>query len=477
MSMISLPFAALTALVFLALRLCGQFVKDREHKAAAGKWILLAASFLFTAYADYRFALVLAFLAGTTWFCGKRPGLRKLGILAALLCLGYFKYSNFFIESISGILGRKDPVVLKLLLPLGISFYSFSAISYLADLSRGVLEPRSLPEVALYLSFFPKITSGPIQRSKDFFQQTDAPRNVGWESFCAGIQIYMVGLFKKIVLADRLSVFVNQVYGTPKAFDSLTILLAVLAYSLQIYFDFSGYSDMAVGAARILDIRLPQNFNLPYLSHNVTEFWKRWHITLSSWLQDYLYIPLGGNRKGVLRTYCNLIITMVLGGIWHGASWTYVIWGLLHGGALVVHKLWSSFSRSLSKTHSVLSNTLSVMGTFFFVSLAWVFFRADSVSHALLILGRLFSFAPGVRQLYVWFFFALAVLCGSSGAAVFRARGEVLPPNRRNVSKAVCITPALDLSGVWQLTLFFVFCGLILGLAYTGGSPFIYGAY
>lgn len=477
MQMISLAFAALTAAVFIGIRLCGRFAKSDRTKAAGAKWLLLAASYVFVSWADLRFALVLALLTVVTWFCGKNPKRGKLGILAALLALAYFKYTNFFLDSFYNLLGKADSPTLQILLPLGISFYTFSAVSYLADAAAGKVTARPLPDVALYLSFFPKLTSGPIARSADFFRQTDVPRQVGWKSFSRGIQIFFFGLFKKLVLADRLSVFVNQVYAAPKAFDSLTVLLAVLAYSLQIYFDFSGYSDMAIGAAEILDIHLPRNFNLPYLSHNVTEFWKRWHITLSSWLQDYLYIPLGGNRKGTLRMYGNLILTMVLGGIWHGASWNYVVWGLLHGIALTVHKLWASATGSPGKPHSVFSNALCVLATFFFTSVCWVFFRAESLSQALAILEQLFSFRSGLRQPYVWFFFAAAVLCVCTGVALYKSGKPQLPGNRQNQSAVNGFYPVLDLTSFWGLTLFFVFCGLILGLAYTGGSPFIYGAY
>ena len=477
MRIISLAFAALTGAVFLGIRLCNRIAKNDRTRAQTAKWILLAGSFLFVCRADLRFGLVLALLSLVTWFCGKDKKRTKPGILLSLLTLAYFKYTGFFLDSICSLLGKADSPALEILLPLGISFYSFSAVSYLVDVSRGKVAARPLLDVALYLSFFPRLTSGPIQRSEDFFRQTDAPRQVGWNSFSRGIQIFCFGLFKKLVLADRLSVFVDQVYAAPKAFDSLTVLLAMLAYSLQIYFDFSGYSDMAIGAAETLDIHLPRNFNLPYLSHNVTEFWKRWHITLSSWLQDYLYIPLGGNRKGTARMFGNLILTMVLGGIWHGASWSYIVWGLLHGIALAVHKLWAAATGSPSKPHGVLSNALSVLVTFLFTSVCWVFFRAESLSHALAILEQLVFFRSGLRQPYVWFFFAAAVLCVCTCVALSKSWNRRLPGSRQNQSAVDGFYPILDLTSFWGMTLFFVFCGLILGLAYTGGSPFIYGAY
>ena len=282
MQMISFVFFAFAAVVFAAMWLTNKLAKTDARKVSAGKWILLVASYLFVAYADIRFAAVLAALTAIVWFCAKKKSTVKFGILAAILALAFFKYTNFFADSLCRLVGKEDFNALNIILPLGISFYTFSAIGYLVDVYRGKAEARSLLDVATYLAFFPKITSGPIQKSNDFFAQLNSPRQIGWTSFSTGIQIFAFGVFKKLVLADRLSVFVNQVFDTPLVFGGGTVLLAVLAYSLQIYFDFSGYSDMAVGAARILDIRLPRNFNLPYLSRNVTELWKRWHITLSS---------------------------------------------------------------------------------------------------------------------------------------------------------------------------------------------------
>ncbi len=477
MQMISFVFFAFAAAIFVAIYLCNKLLKTDARKVSATKWILLAASYLFVAYADLRFALVLAALTVIVWLCAKNKKHIKYGVIASVLALAFFKYTNFFADSFCKLFGKDDYNALNIILPLGISFYTFSAISYLVDVLRGKTEARGLTDVALYLAFFPKITSGPIQRSQDFFSQLDAPRSIGWSSFSTGIQIFLFGMFKKLVLADRLSVFVNQVFDTPLAFGGMTVLLAVLAYAMQIYFDFSGYSDMAVGVARILDIHLPRNFNLPYLSHNVTELWKRWHISLSSWLQEYLYISLGGNRKGVVRTYINLIITMVIGGIWHGPSWNYIIWGLLHGVALAVHKLWVQKTGSAKKEHSTLSNVLSTLLTFGFTCLCWVFFRADSFEKAMQVLGQIFCFRSGVQHLYLWLFFALVVFIGCCIAAVISSRGRPLPENKINQCFVDAYYPKLDLTKFWHLVLFFVFCGLIICLAYTGGSPFIYGAY
>lgn len=477
MQFFSLLFFCLTAAVFGLIFLGNKICKQHSAKIVVSKWILLLASYLFVCYADYRFCLVLAALTVITWFCAKKQSCIKYGILAAILALTFFKYTNFFAESFSKLFGKQDFTALHIIMPLGVSFYTFSAISYLVDIHRGKLQPMPLLDVAVYLSFFPKITSGPIVRGGEFFESINKPRNVGWESFSAGIQIFCFGLFKKFVLADRLSVFVDQVYQTPLAFSTITIWLAVLAYSLQIYFDFSGYSDMAVGVAKVLDIHLPRNFNLPYLAHNVTELWKRWHISLSSWLQEYLYISLGGNRKGKYRAYLNLFATMVIGGLWHGANWTFIIWGALHGVALIVHKLWIHLTKSNEKQNSRLAGMLSILITFVFTSLCWIFFRAESISKAFNILSRLFSFSNGVVHVYMWLMISVTVLFAGSFTAAVTTKNRELPINRQNQSFVNGYYPMLNLTKFWHLVAFFVFCGLIICLAYTGGSPFIYGTF
>lgn len=474
MQMISFVFFGLIALVFLILWVLNKFIQSDKKVVSISNWVLLVASFVFVAWADYRFALVLAILCISTWFFGKQKN-TAVGIIIAIIVLAFFKYTNFFIESFARIFGN-DSTILNIILPIGLSFYTFSAIGYLIDVKRGKTEAKDLKSVALYLAYFPKITSGPIQKSKEFFDQIDKKRVIGWSTFSVGIQIFMFGLFKKIVLADRLSVFVNQVYETPSVFSSVTVFLATIAYSLQIYFDFSGYSDMAIGVSKILGIDLPRNFNLPYLSHNVTELWKRWHITLSSWLQEYLYISFGGNRKGTVRTYFNLILTMLIGGLWHGANWTYIVWGLLHGIALALHKLWMNKTNSAGHQHSAVSNVLSIIITFLFTNFCWVFFRAESIQKAFIILKRVFIFDTGINQPYMWLFIAVGVLVVATVKALYHSRG-----NENKTKYNFCYIdgyyPLVKLESLWGLVLFFVFVGLILSLAYTGGSPFIYGNY
>lgn len=475
MQMFSVVFFGLVAVTFVALYFVNRLVKN-DKAIFVSKLIILVLSYVFVIYADYRFAVVLMLLTVVTWICTKKEKLIPFGIIVSLLSLGFFKYTNFFIESFSKIFNA-ETTPLNIILPIGISFYTFSAISYLVDVKRGKVATGSFIDVATYLSFFPKLTSGPIQRSKDFFDQLNERRNIGIDSFLAGIQIFVFGLFKKYVLADHLSIFVNQVYATPNVFDSLTVFIAVIAYSLQIYLDFSGYSDMAIGVAKILGFDLPRNFNLPYLSHNVQELWKRWHISLSSWLMEYLYFPLGGSRKGKIRTYINLILTMVIGGIWHGANWTYVFWGFLHGIALAFHKLWMKLTKSNLKKHSIFSNIVSIVITFLFTTFCWIFFRADSIQQAFEIILRIFAFDSGLEQPYFWFFISLAFVIGYAVFCLVKSKKQGLQPKKMNYSYVQDEYLVKDLSKFWNLVFFFVLLGAVLCFAYTGGSPFIYGNY
>ena len=477
MQIFSFAFICLTLAVLGLIFLVNKIFTKDSRKVLFTKWVILIASYLFMCYADYRFCLILMALTVIAWLCAKKSGCIKYGVISAVLALAFFKYTNFFADSLSRLFSENDFTALNIIMPLGISFYTFSVISYLVDVHRGKLQPMPLLDVALYLSFFPKITSGPIQRGSEFFAQLNKPRNINWSNFLTGMQIFCFGLFKKIVLSDRLSVLVDQVYATPLAFAGSTVWLAVLAYSLQIYLDFSVYSDMAIGAAQMLDIHMPRNFNLPYLAHNVTELWKRWHISLSSWLQEYLYIPLGGNRKGAFRAYLNLFLTMVIGGLWHGANWTFIVWGALHGAALIVHKLWVKLTKSNKKSHGLISNLLSILVTFLFTTFCWIFFRAESMDKAFQIIGKLFSFGEGVVHLYLWVFVGVAAVLVASLVAMAKTKEKTLPTNRQNQSFVDGYYPILDLNKFWHLVLFFVFCGLILCLAYTGGSPFIYGAF
>lgn len=476
MQMISFVLIGFVILIFCLLCACRKIVKDTEKNITVSNWILLIASYIFVIYADYRFAVVLALITLSSWFFAKYKKYSYVGVIIALASLGYFKYTNFFIDTFAHILGLEYER-LSIILPIGISYYSFSAISYVVDVKRGRINDRDLKSVALYLAFFPKITSGPIQKSKEFFEQMDTDRKVDWNSFFTGIQIFMFGLAKKIVLADRLAIFVEQVFTTPMAFGSLTVFLAGVAYFFQIYFDFSGYSDMAVGVAKVLGFDLPKNFNLPYMAHNITEFWKRWHMSLSAWLQDYVYIFFGGNRKGEVRTYVNLFLTMLFGGLWHGAAWNYIIWGLLNGLGLSVHKLWMKYTKSNEKEQNLLVSIISILISDLFFIFTLMVFRAESLSKAWIILTRMVSFEAGLEHVYFWLIVTVVIFAIACVAAYIKSKDNVITGKFKNVSKIEGFYPVMDLTRLPGLILFLVFCGLTLCLAYTGGSPFIYGKY
>jgi alginate O-acetyltransferase complex protein AlgI len=310
--------------------------------------ILLVASYIFYGWWDWRFCFLMFILTlvaymAALWISGQpeKKVYIIIGVAVPLVILSVFKYFNFFISSFMKVWGITRGNALNIILPVGISFYTFQSLSYTIDVYRKKIQAeKDFSKLALYIAFFPQLVAGPIVRASDFLPQLKEDRSISMNNFMIGIQIFMFGLFKKAVIADWLSVFVDDVFRTPMAFHAVSLILAIIAYSIQIYFDFSGYSDMAIGCAKCLGYDFERNFNLPYISRNITEFWRRWHISLSSWLKEYLYIPLGGNRKGTVRIYINNMLTMLLGGLWHGANWTFVIWGGIHGIALCVHKMY-----------------------------------------------------------------------------------------------------------------------------------------
>lgn len=475
-----MPVTSLYYILFVAaaaglIHAGGRILRTDGARIAFSKGVLIAASFIFAAWADVRYAAVLAILCLTTWFCARSKRLCAAGIVIAIAVLAYFKYAGFFAASFARIFGSEN--TLRVILPVGISFYTFSAIAYLADIRRGKETPRPLWDVTLLLSYFPKLTCGPIQKIGDLLSQFAKPLSITAAGLCAGAQIFAFGMFKKVVLADRLAVFANEVFAAPAMFDSPTVFLGMIAYALQIYFDFSGYSDMAIGSAQAMGIHLPRNFNLPYCARNATELWKRWHITLSSWLQEYIYIPLGGSRRGKARTYINLILTMLIGGLWHGAQAHFLIWGLWHGLGLAAHKVWAARTNSANRPHSRAGDAASTVVTFLFTCIGWVFFRAESMADALRFLGQMLLFKPGLSHPHIWTAAALIILIIATLFAAHRSRGAIRKPGKMHFSAIEGYYPQLDLTNFRHLTLFFIFCGLILGLAFTGASPFIYGAF
>ena len=463
---------ALLIIIVAGVQLIGK-KSGGVRKAQLG--ILLLFSYYCIFKADWRFCLcvlavtLIAYTIALLFEKTKNPKILVGGGTTLVLFLGYFKYTNFFVNSFRALFGL-DSVTLNIILPLGISFYVFSAIAYLIDIYRGEYPAqKNILNIALYIAFFPKLTAGPIVRGKDFFPQVKGYRGIQWDAFKVGIQIFVFGLFKKIVLADHLGVFVDDVFRAPTAFNTGTVVLAAISYSLQIYFDFSGYSDMAIGVSKILGFDFKPNFNLPYISRNVSEFWKRWHISLSSWFQDYLYIPLGGNRKGKVRTYINLMLVMLISGLWHGAGWTFIAWGALHGVA-------SCVNRAFGEKLKALGSWVNGAFTFIFVTLFWVVFRADSFPTAVKVWTGMFTVHTGINQPYTWSFFAIACLIVGTIVAWLHSK-ETGKKDRAGSLIIEGFYPVLDLSKLWNQVAFFTFIGLTFIMGYFGNTAFIYGAF
>lgn len=331
------------------------------------------------------------------------------GIVTVVLgVLAYFKYANFIGDNISMLL-RRDFQHLDILLPVGISFYSFQLLSYAIDVYRRELdEEKFFFDYAFFITFFPQLVAGPIVRAKHFLPQLKKDIVLDRTEIEKGFFLIMMGLFKKSILADYLSQYNDLVFANPGAYSGFETLMAVYGYAIQIYCDFSGYTDMAIGMGKMMGFDLGINFNKPYQSTSLTDFWRRWHISLSSWLRDYLYIPLGGNRKGKIRTYINLFITMLLGGLWHGANWKFVFWGGMHGIGLAVDKIWQKYTGGRLKAYR-LARVAGWFITLHFVVFLWVFFRADSFATAWQVIVQVFTtfdwaYVPvfvGTRKLFV----------------------------------------------------------------------------
>ncbi len=363
-------------------------------------WVLLVFSYAFYAVWDVRFLLLLAFVSWVGHACGlviernhlhaqKRNTALWLGIISMLLVLGYFKYANFFIDNAAALLNVQVES-LDIILPVGLSFFTFQVISYLVDVWRGDIRAcSSKKEFFLYVAFFPQLVAGPIVRATDFLPQLKQHVGVNWDYIYLGTQIFALGFIQKVFIADRLAMFCDPVFAQPAFYDAATLWLSLTAYAVQIFCDFSGYSHMAIGIALVLGFKLPENFRMPYLATSVAEFWHRWHISLSSWLRDYLYIPLGGSRVSAPRVYANLMITMLLGGLWHGASWNFVLWGAMHGLALCLHRVWKSIGGNMP--------ALPAWGLcLLFILLTWIPFRCADFETSLFYFSGLFS-GEGIR--------------------------------------------------------------------------------
>jgi alginate O-acetyltransferase complex protein AlgI len=377
-------------------------------------WLLLAASYYF--YASWNASLArLIFLTticdyfiargmDATAVPWRRKALMLLSVVGNLGVLCYFKYANFFLDSLREALtaaGASASIpVLSVILPVGISFYTFEAISYTVDVYRGKIPAeRNLDHFLLFILFFPHLVAGPIVRASDFLPQVRRPKQLTWTRFAVGGRLILLGMFKKMVIADRMALIVDPVFANPAGYETAVVWMAAVAYSIQIYCDFSGYSDIALGTARLLGYRLAINFAMPFAATNITELWRRWHISLSTWIRDYIYIPLGGNRGSTVRTCFNVLFAMTLCGLWHGANWTFVVWGALNGVYLIIHRAFRAATRDLSEVHTILQ---SVPGTVFRIALtftaftlAMVIFRSPTFATAAAVFDRLFIPAAG----------------------------------------------------------------------------------
>lgn len=308
------------------------------------------------------------------------------GISFNVLLLGYFKYSDFFIQNFNFVF-NSNITMLNLTLPLAISFFTFQQIAYLVDSYKKETDEYNILNYALFVTFFPQLIAGPIVHHKEMMPQFTSARSkkVDFDNVALGLFVFIIGLCKKVVIADTFAIWANQGFDIASSLTFFEAWATALSYTFQLYFDFSGYTDMAIGIALLFNIKLPINFNSPYKALDIQDFWRRWHITLSRFLRDYIYIPLGGNRKSKFNTYVNLMATFLIGGLWHGAGWTFIFWGFLHGFALVVNRIWKSLGLKLSKW-------LAWFITFNFVNIAWVFFRANSWADAIKVLKGMFTF-------------------------------------------------------------------------------------
>ncbi|MCR5625924.1 MAG: MBOAT family protein [Lachnospiraceae bacterium] len=374
--------------------------------------LLISYYFYFSCSSSYTLILLLttavtymaARLFDKEGFENRRKAVFVCALVFTVLILGFFKYFNFLSESITSFFNlfglRMDPFTLKLVMPVGISFYTFQSLSYLIDVYKGkVKAQKNFLTYALYISFFPQVISGPIGRTEELMPQIEAKKDFDHDNAVYGLRLMLWGYFKKLIIADSLGKYVDLIFGNATYYFGLTFIVAAIMYTIQIYCDFSGYSEIAIGTARLFNINLMDNFKSPYMSKSVKEFWSRWHISLSTWFRDYIYFPLGGSRCSKLKEYRNLIITFLVSGLWHGANWTFVFWGGLHGLYQAIEK---EISRRVSavkekkqnikqssKAVEIFSNFGHWLITFIFVTIFWIFFRADSISDALFIVTHL----------------------------------------------------------------------------------------
>lgn len=373
------------------------------------RWIhLLIASCIFYMALIPVYILILFFTIIIDYFAGivieqsqgkKRKLFLVFSIIANVGVLAVFKYYNFFIENVNELFHIADIEsripYLNIILPVGLSFHTFQAMSYTIEVYRGHQKAERHPGIyALYVMFYPQLVAGPIERPQNLLHQFREKHHYDINRIYEGLRLMLWGLFKKVVIADRLSLYVNAVYGDVDGHSGSNLALATVFFAIQIYCDFSGYSDMAIGSAKVMGFKLMTNFNRPYFAKNIQEFWKRWHISLSTWFRDYVYISLGGNRVSISRTYFNVAVVFVLSGFWHGANWTFVAWGAFHAVLIIGYMLYKKFIDKGS-SYNIVTRSLSILLTFLLVCIGWIFFRASSITEAMTIINKIMHFSLG----------------------------------------------------------------------------------
>ncbi len=396
----SLPFIIFLPIVFII------YWSLRNKNLKYQNSILLIASYIFYGWWDWRFLSLIAFSTVVDYIIGikidnsKTKKEKKNFLLVSLIVniglLGFFKYFNFFIssfeESINSLGFTFDTWTLNIILPVGISFYTFQTLSYSIDIYKGKIKhTKDFISFAVFVSFFPQLVAGPIERASHLLPQFLKKREFNYRTAITGVSLISYGFFKKLVIADRLAIYVNSVFGDIENANTISLVFGIIFFSFQIYADFSGYSLIARGISKLLGFDLMINFNKPYLANSIPDFWRRWHISLSTWFRDYLYIPLGGNRVSILRNYYNLIIVFLVSGLWHGANWTFVIWGALHGIYQIVYLQYKK-SINTKYTKTKIRQFADVLLVYFFVTFAWIFFRANSLNHAIAYINKIIEF-------------------------------------------------------------------------------------
>lgn len=382
---------------FLPITFLVYFVLNHLRLTVAGKTFLVFASLFFYGWWSVVYVPVILSSIGVNFLIGislskeqkfvwmSRKTVLILGIVFNIGLLAYFKYTNFFLENINALLGTEIPL-LAIILPLGISFFTFTQIAFLVDAYKNEVKEYSLVHYMLFVTYFPHLLAGPILHHKEMMPQFANRYNwvICWRNVAMGLFLFVIGLFKKVVIADSFAIWANAGFDSAATLNFFEAWATSLSYTFQLYFDFSGYVDMAIGISLMFNIRLPINFNSPYKARDIQDFWRRWHITLSRFLRDYIYIPLGGNRVGNYRNYINLFAVFLIGGFWHGAAWTFVVWGALHGGAIVIHRIWKDLGLRMNYL-------LAWVITFNFINITWVFFRAKEWEDAVKVLRSMFQ--------------------------------------------------------------------------------------